>query len=125
MLFWDYMVPELDDNHNFRNACGSRNAYCWNDMAAKSGNSPISRSSCNRSVTANIGSAIDSDLHEKPLHRIGSIWCRNHVESNLYVFFLFNFFSFSVQNQFFVHSKLLLPILHGIPKSKIRSTWRM
>jgi hypothetical protein len=61
---------------------------------------PISVSTCPpsalsplvRSVAANIGSAIDSDLHEKPLHRIGSIWCRNHVESNLYVFFSVQFF---------------------------------
>jgi hypothetical protein len=46
------------------------------------------------SVTANIGSAIDFDLHEKPLHRMGSIWYQNHIELNLYVFFLFNFFIF-------------------------------
>jgi hypothetical protein len=46
------------------------------------------------SVAANIGSAVDLDLHEKPLHRIGSIWCQNHVESNLYVFFFVHFFVF-------------------------------
>ncbi len=27
------------------------------------------------SVAADIGYAVDLDLHEKPLHRIGSIWC--------------------------------------------------
>ncbi len=47
-----------------------------------------------RSVTANIGSAVDSDLHEKPLHGIGSMWCRFHVESNLYGFFHSIFFVF-------------------------------
>jgi hypothetical protein len=77
------------------------------------------------SVAANIGSAIDLDLHEKPLQRIGSIWCQNHVELNLYVFFFVHFFLFSVQNQFFVCSKLLLPILHGVASSKIGSSWCM
>jgi hypothetical protein len=43
------MDPELDKNHNPRNACGSGNVYCWNDMAAKSGSSPISGISCDRS----------------------------------------------------------------------------
>jgi hypothetical protein len=38
------------------------------------------------SVTARIGFSIDSDLHEKLLRRIGSRWCKNHVESDLYVF---------------------------------------
>ncbi len=44
-----------------------------------------------RSVAANISFSVDLDLHEKSLHRIGSIWCQNYVESNLYGFFLFNF----------------------------------
>jgi hypothetical protein len=44
------------------------------------------------SVAANIGSAVDLDLHVKPLHRIGSIWCQNHVELNLCVFFCSIFF---------------------------------
>jgi hypothetical protein len=43
-------------------------------------------------ATANIGSAVDLDLHEKLLHRIGSIWCQNHVELNLYMFFSVQFF---------------------------------
>jgi hypothetical protein len=29
------MDPELDENHNSGNACGSQNAYFWNDMAAR------------------------------------------------------------------------------------------
>jgi hypothetical protein len=33
----------------------------------------------------------------------------------------FHFFLFSIQNQFFVRSKLLLPILHGITSFKIGS----
>ncbi len=49
----------------------------------------------------------------------------NHVELNLYVFFFVQFFSFSVQNQFVVHSTLKLPILHGVTLSKIGSTWSM
>ncbi len=66
------------------------------------------------SVTAEIGFSIESDLHEKLLHRIGSISCQNHVESNLYVFVSVHFFLFSIQNDFFVRSKrLLCPILHG------------
>jgi hypothetical protein len=32
------MDPALDENHDSGNVCGSGNAYCWNDMAAKSGN---------------------------------------------------------------------------------------
>ncbi len=39
-----------------------------------------------RSVTARIGFVVDSDLHEKLLHRIGSRWSKNHVELDLYVF---------------------------------------
>ncbi len=38
-------------------------------------------------VTANIGSALDPILHVKPLHRIGSMRCRFHVELKLYGFF--------------------------------------
>ncbi len=76
-----------------------------------------------RSVTANIGSAVDSDLHEKPLHRIGStvvsIPCR--IESM--IFFSSIIFLLSIQNEFFVHSKWLLLILHGVMSSKIESTW--
>jgi hypothetical protein len=78
-----------------------------------------------RSITGNIRSAVDLDEHEKQLHRTGPIWCQKHVELNLYVFFFRSFFSFSIQNQFLVQSKLLLPILHGIMSSKIRSTWCM
>ncbi len=63
-----------------------------------------------RSVTARIGFFIDSDLHEKSLRRIGSRWCKNHVESDLYVFVSIRFFS--VQNEFVVRSRTLLPILH-------------
>ncbi len=66
-----------------------------------------------RSVTARIGFSIDSDLHEKLLRRIGSRWCKNHVESDLYVFVSVNFFLFSIQNEFVVRSKTLSPILHG------------
>ncbi len=44
------------------------------------------------SVTAKIGFSVDSDLHEKPLHRIGSRWCQNHIELNLYVFVSVQFF---------------------------------
>jgi hypothetical protein len=54
---------------------------------------------------------MDLDLHEKRLHRIGSIWCQLHVESNLNGFFCSILFLFSVQYQFFVHSKLLLPVV--------------
>ena len=38
------------------------------------------------SVTARVGFSVDSDLHEKSLRRIGSRWCKNHVELDLYVF---------------------------------------
>ena len=48
-----------------------------------------------RSVTARIGFSVDSDLHEKSLHRIGSRWCKNHVELDLYVFVSVQFFLFS------------------------------
>ncbi len=44
------------------------------------------------SVTARIGFSLDSDLHEKSLHRIGSRWCKNHVKSDLYVFVSIQFF---------------------------------
>ncbi len=44
------------------------------------------------SVTANSRSAIDLDLHKKPLHRIGSIWHQNHVELNLYLSYFVHFF---------------------------------
>ncbi len=64
-----------------------------------------------RSVTARIGFSIDSDLHEKLLRRIRSRWCKNHVESDLYVFVSVQFFS--VQNEFVVRSKTLSPILYG------------
>jgi hypothetical protein len=37
------------------------------------------------SVTAKIGFSVDPDLHEKSLRRIGSRWCKNHEESDLYV----------------------------------------
>jgi hypothetical protein len=53
------------------------------------------------SVAANIGFSVDSDLHEKLLHRIGSIWCQNRVESNLYVFV-------SVQLVFVFHSESII-----------------
>ncbi len=46
------------------------------------------------SVTARIGFSLDSDLHEKSLRRIGSRWCKNHVESDLYVFVSVHFFVF-------------------------------
>ncbi len=45
-----------------------------------------------RSVTARIGFSVDSDLHEKLLRRIGSRWCKNHVELDLYVFVSVHFF---------------------------------
>jgi hypothetical protein len=45
-----------------------------------------------RSVTARIGFSVDLDLHEKSLRRIGSRWCKNHVESDLYVFVSVQFF---------------------------------
>jgi hypothetical protein len=44
------------------------------------------------SVTARIGFSVDLDLHEKLLRRIGSRWCKNHVESDLYVFVSIQFF---------------------------------
>jgi hypothetical protein len=53
---------------------------------------------------------VDSDLHEKPLHRIGSmvlIACM--IESNLNDSFC-SFFMISVHNLFFVNSKFLLLI---------------
>ncbi len=62
------------------------------------------------------------DLHEKPLHRIRSIWCRNHLESNLYVFFSVHFFflfrinSLSVKNyccQYYMTLSCLKLDLHG------------
>ncbi len=65
------------------------------------------------SVTDRIGFSVDLDLHKKLLHRIGSIWCKNHVELDLYVFVSVQFFLFSVQNEFVVRSKTLSPILHG------------
>ncbi len=45
-----------------------------------------------RSVTARIGFSVDSDLHEKSLRRIGSRWCKTHVELDLYVFVSAHFF---------------------------------
>jgi hypothetical protein len=45
-----------------------------------------------KSVTARIGFSVDLDLHEKSLIKIGSRWCKNHVESDLYVFASVNFF---------------------------------
>ncbi len=44
------------------------------------------------SVTARIGFSVDLDLHEKLLRRFGSRWCKNHVESDLYVFVSIHFF---------------------------------
>jgi hypothetical protein len=64
------------------------------------------------SVTAKIGFTVDLDLHEKLLRRIGSRWCKNHEDLDLYVCVSIHFL-FSVQNQFVVHSKTLCPILHG------------
>ncbi len=49
---------------------------------------------CGRSVTTRIGFSVDSDLHEKLLHRIGSRWCKDHVELDLYVFVSIHFFPF-------------------------------
>jgi hypothetical protein len=67
-----------------------------------------------RSVTARIGFSVDLDLHEKSLRRIGSRWCKNHVELDLNVFVSVHFlFLFSVQNEFVVCSKTVSPILHG------------
>ncbi len=48
------MVPKLDKNLDSGDACGCGNASCWNDMAAKSGNSPFSRFSCDRSTYAEV-----------------------------------------------------------------------
>ncbi len=62
------------------------------------------------SVTARIGFSVDSDLLEKSLRRIGSRWCKIHVESDLYI--LFPFIFFSVQNEFVVCLITLCPILH-------------
>ncbi len=77
-----------------------------------------------RSITANIESVIDSDLHEKLSHRFGSIWCQNHVESNLNGFFCSIFFCFlfrinslSVQNycwQYYMTLRHLKLDLHGV-----------
>ncbi len=47
-----------------------------------------------RSVTARIGFSVDSDLHEKSLHRIGSRWSKNHVESDICFCFHSFFFVF-------------------------------
>ncbi len=47
-----------------------------------------------RSVTARIGFSVDLDLHEESLRRIRSRWCKNHVESDLYVFVSVQFFPF-------------------------------
>ncbi len=44
------------------------------------------------SVTARIGFSVDLDLHEKSLCRIGSRWCKNNVELDLYVFVSVHFF---------------------------------
>jgi hypothetical protein len=55
---------------------------------------PLQLAKNQQSVAANIGFTVDLDLHEKLLHRIGSIWCQNHIELNLYVCFFFNFFVF-------------------------------
>jgi hypothetical protein len=52
---------------------------------------PMHKQHC-RSVTARIGFSVDSDLHEKSLHRIGSRWSKNHVELDLYVFVSVQFF---------------------------------
>jgi hypothetical protein len=45
-------------------------------------------------ITARIGFSVDSDLHEKLIRRIGCRWCKNHVESDLYVFVSVHFFPF-------------------------------
>jgi hypothetical protein len=58
----------------------------------------VSRKNCARpktnkqSGTARIGFSVDLDLHEKSLRRIGSRWCKNHAESDLYVFVSVQFF---------------------------------
>ncbi len=62
------------------------------------------------SVTARIGFSVDLDLHEKSLRRIGSRWCKNHVELDLYGFVSVHFFP--IQNEFVVRLRTLCPILH-------------
>ncbi len=42
---------------------------------------------------------------------VESDWCKNHVESDLFVFVSVHFFS--VQNEYVVRSKTLSPVLHG------------
>jgi hypothetical protein len=69
---------------------------------------------CTRSVAANIGFSVDSDLHEKSLHRIRYMVPKPCRIESICVCFRSIVFLFSVQNQFFVCSKILLPILHGI-----------
>jgi hypothetical protein len=56
-------------------------------------------------VTANIGSAVDLDLHEKPLHRIGSMVSKPCRIESIWIFFVqffsrfpFRINSLSVQN---------------------------
>ncbi len=60
---------------------------------------PPSRAAEN--IRANIGFSVDLDLHEKSLHKIGSIWCQNHVESNLYVFVSVQLFFFVFRSESF------------------------
>jgi hypothetical protein len=77
------------------------------------------------SVIAKIGIFVDSDLHEKSSHRIGSIRCKNPVELNVYVFvsvqffvcFLFRINSLSIQNyccQYYMALCHLKLDLHGV-----------
>jgi hypothetical protein len=77
------------------------------------------------SVTANIGSALDLDLHEKPLHRIGSIWCPNHVVSNLYGFYLFNVFFFFRSESILCPFKITAVDITWHYVSKLGSSWCM
>ncbi len=79
-----------------------------------------------RSVAANICFSIDSDLHEKSLHRIESIWCQNHVESNLYVFVSFQlFFSFPFRIIFLSVQKYRCRYYMALLSSNIGSIWCM
>ncbi len=50
------------------------------------------------SVASKIGFSVDLNLREKLSHRIGSIWCKNPVDLNVYVFVSIQFFLFFIQN---------------------------
>ncbi len=77
-------------------------------------------------VTAKIGFSIDSDLHEKLLHRIGSIQCQNHVESNSYVFVSVKlFFCFPFRMIFLSVQKYCVQYYMAALSSKIGSTYCM